>query len=195
MGQPMAVLPERLSGPRGVLLRRWRLEDARALSIAVAESLDHLRPWMAWAAQEPLTLQERRSRIAAFEGEWAAGGDVVLGAFLGDEVIGGCGLHRRIAADGLELGYWIHERFTRRGLATLLAGLLTDVALALPGITHAEIHHDKANVASAGVPRKLGYSLIEEVPDQREAPAESGIECQWRMTREAWSARPRCSYP
>ena len=85
-----------------------------------------------------------------------------------------------------ELGYWVHPSFARRGLATSAARQLTGAALALHGITHVEIHHDKANVASAGVPRRLGYWLLGEVPDQIQAPCEIGIECQWRMDRERW---------
>jgi ribosomal-protein-serine acetyltransferase len=146
---------------------------------------------MPWAADEPLTIEQRRELIIGFERDWRDGGDAVLGIFLDGLAVGGCGLHRRIARDGLELGYWIHARFTRRGLATAATRLLTDGAVALPGVTHVEIHHDKANVASAGVPRRLGFSLLIEVPDEIEAPAEIGIECRWRMDREQWLSR-RC---
>jgi ribosomal-protein-serine acetyltransferase len=185
------ILPERLTGPDGLLLRRWLPEDADELSAAVAASREHLRPWMAWIAQEPLTAEQRRSMLTEFERDWLGGGDVVLGIFLDGLVVGGCGLHRRIAGDGLELGYWISPRFTRRGLATAAARLLTDAALELPGITHVEIHHDKANIASSGVPRRLGFWLLAEVPDENEAPAEIGIECQWRMDRERWRSSAR----
>jgi ribosomal-protein-serine acetyltransferase len=162
-------------------------EDALVLSDAVAESSEHLRPWMAWIAGEPLTIEQRRSMLIGFERDWLAGGDVVLGMFLDGRVVGGCGLHRRIARDGLELGYWVHPHFTRRGLATTAARLLTDTALTLPGITHVEIHHDKANLASAGVPRRLGFWRLAEVPDEIEAPAEFGIEWQWRIDQERWA--------
>lgn len=180
------ILPERLAGPAGLLLRRWSRRDAHQLVAAVAESREHLRPWMAWAAEEPLTIEQRREWIIGVERAWRDGGDAVLGIFLDGRVVGGCGLHRRIARDGLELGYWIHPRFTRRGLATAAAQLLTGGAVALPGVTHVEIHHDKANVASAGVPRKLGFSLLAEVPDKIEAPGEIGIECRWQMDGERW---------
>ena len=36
-----------------VELRHWRAEDAEAQARAIEESLDHLRPWMPWAADEP----------------------------------------------------------------------------------------------------------------------------------------------
>jgi ribosomal-protein-serine acetyltransferase len=102
------VLPERLEGRDGLLLRRWQLADAEILSVAVAQSADHLQPWMGWVSQEPMSLAQRRLWLAAREREWATGGDVLLGVFLSGEVAGGCGLHRRVAPDGLEIGYWIH---------------------------------------------------------------------------------------
>ena len=141
---------------------------------------------MAWAAQEPMPLAARRAMLTGWERSWDAGGDAGFGVFVKGRIVGSCGLHDRIAADGLELGYWIARDFTRRGLATQAARLLTDAALALPRMTHVEIHHDKANVASAGVPRKLGFVLLGEEPVDRKAPAEIGIECRWRMDRERW---------
>jgi RimJ/RimL family protein N-acetyltransferase len=48
-------------------------------------------------------------------------------------------------------------------------------------ITHVEIHHDRANVASAGVPRKLGFRFVGEYPAAPSAPAEAGIEWRWRL--------------
>lgn len=185
---PISVrLPERLGGPGHLVLRRWVPDDAERLARAVAESLEHLRPWMAWVAREPLSIGRRKEMLEQWERDWLHGGDVALGVFLDGRVVGSCGLHRRIGRGGLEIGYWTHPSFLRRGIATTAAGLLTDAAFGVPGISHVEIHHDKANEVSAGVPRKLGYRLVEEARDEREAPAEVGIECRWRLTRQGWS--------
>lgn len=184
------MLPERIVGPGELLLRRWQPSDAGALERAVTESADHLRPWMGWIADEPLPLDRRLARIEEWERDRSRGGDVVLGVFSAGEIVGGCGLHRRIAPDGLEIGYWIHVAHVRRGLATRAVSLLTDAALALPEITHVEIHHDKENQASGGVPRKLGFEWLGQWTDEPEAPAEVGIEWRWRMDRATWDARP-----
>ena len=182
-------LPEQVEG-EGLLLRRWRVADAEALARAVMESEDHLRPWMGWMAGEPQTLEERRAMLAEREHQWRAGGDVMLGIFVGGTVAGSCGLHRRLGPAALEIGYWVHPSFTRRGLATTAARLLTQAALSRPETTHVEIHTDKANSASTGVPQRLGYRLVAERPDERHAPAELGIECVWRMDREVWERQP-----
>jgi RimJ/RimL family protein N-acetyltransferase len=177
--------------PGGLVLRRWLPDDAPELARAVAESVEHLRPWMAWIAEEPLAVKRRREMIEEWGRDWAEGGDVILGAFLGGRIAGGCGLHRRVGPYGLEIGYWTHSAFLRRGVATRVAAVLTEAALALPGITVVEIHHDKANQASAGVPRKLGFEWLGEAADEPEAPGEVGMECRWRMDRQRWRRRER----
>jgi RimJ/RimL family protein N-acetyltransferase len=143
---------------------------------------------MGWVAQEPLSVERRRAMIEGWENEWQQGGDVVLGVFLGENVAGGCGLHHRTGVHGLEIGYWTHPLFVRRGIATRASALLTAAAFAMSEIADVEIHHDKANRASAGIPPKLGYRFVAEVPDRPEAPGEIGIECQWRLARAEWEA-------
>ena len=165
-----------------LVVRRYDVDDARALHEAIVESIEHLRPWMSWIAFEPLSLADREVLIAdRFAKGWDDGTDFGYGMFRGDRVVGGCGLHRRIADDGLEIGYWVRVGEIGRGVATTTAGALTDAALAIDGITHVEIHHDKANVRSARVPEKLGYALLGERADEIQAPAELGIECVWRI--------------
>lgn len=176
------TLPERLEGADGLLLRRWTVGDAASLGRAIGESADHLRPWMPWVVEEPLTLERRRAMINDWERAWRGGGDVLMGIFVAGQIVGGCGLHRRIGPEGLEIGYWTHRAFLRQGVATGAARLLSNAALALPGITHVEIHHDKANQASGGVPRRLGYRWLADVPDVALAPGEVGISCRWRLT-------------
>ncbi len=82
--------------------------------------------------------------------------------WLDGELVGSSGLHRRIGPGGLEIGYWIHPRHLRRGLATEVARQLTDRAFADPSVDRVEIHHDRANAASGGVPAKLGFELVGE---------------------------------
>jgi RimJ/RimL family protein N-acetyltransferase len=182
----VVLLPEHLEG-YGLTLRRWRPDDADLLHHAVVESTDHLRPWMDWISQEPRTVEERRQMLIRWEQDWLAGGDAAYGVFVdGGAMAGGCGLHHRGGPGALEIGYWLHPSFLGRGIMTAAARLLTDAAFDIPGIERVEIHHDKANTASRGVPQRLGYELVGERADPRAAPAEIGIDCLWRITRNGW---------
>ena len=82
-----------------------------------------------------------------------------------------------------------HAAHTRQGYASAAVAALTSVAFTLPGIEVVEIHLDRANLASEGVPRKLGFTLVAEHPRPSRlppSPAESGIFRAWRMTRDRW---------
>lgn len=183
----MAELPTSVSTER-LTLRWWEESDAPALVDAVTASLDHLRPWMPWAASEPMAVAERTALIRRWRAEAGADGDAVYGVFLDGVPIGGTGLHRRRGPGTLEIGYWIHVDHVRRGYATELAGALTSAAFTVGGIEHVEIHHDRANAASGAVPRALGYRLVSEERRPVEAPAECGIDCGWRVRRDQWMA-------
>lgn len=177
--------PERLV--RGDLtLRRWRRTDVAALSIAVAESLDHLRPWMPWARAEPLARADREALIARWQRSWELGEEMTYGLFVAGRVAGSAGLVRRIGPGGLEIGYWIHVEQAGRGRATVAAATLTDVAFDLPDVDHVEIRHDVANVASGRVPAQLGFRLVGDEPAEPTAPAEIGVTRVWRMRKADW---------
>jgi RimJ/RimL family protein N-acetyltransferase len=61
------------------------------------------------------------------------------------------------------VGYWLAVGRTGRGLATRATAALTRLAFTAPAIDHVEIHCDHRNVASARVPERLGYQLVDRV--------------------------------
>ncbi|MDH3753428.1 MAG: GNAT family N-acetyltransferase [Acidimicrobiia bacterium] len=177
-----ARLPEHIAGTR-LVIRRWRVEDAEPLSRLIEASLTHLRPWMAWAAEEPMPIEQRRRLIEHWDRYWETGDGVVYGIFERAAPVGGCGLHRRIGPGGLDLGYWIGADHTGRGLATETARQLTTAAFETDDIDHVEINHERSNTASAAVARRLGYAGIRREPD------DSTDVMGWRVDRTDWLAR------
>jgi ribosomal-protein-serine acetyltransferase len=178
-------LPDHFEGS-GLVVRRWLPADVEPMAKAVGESVEHLRPWMPWIEQEPLTLEVRRELVLGWERDWLAGGDLVLGVFRDGEIAGGTGMHRRIGPGGVEIGYWVHPAHLRQGVATTASALIVDAAFTRAGMDRVEIRHDKANLASGGIPAKLGFTLVEEYSREITAPAETGTGYVWRMERDAW---------
>jgi RimJ/RimL family protein N-acetyltransferase len=175
-----------------VVLRRWEPDDAAALAAAAAAALDHLSPWMIWATPEGATERAMATFIAETTARSADGSEVVYGVFdaVDGAVLGGTGLHDRLGAGRLEIGYWLAPTATGRGLMTRIAALLTDLALDLDGITTVEIHCDEANERSAAIPRRLGYRLAGVVESDRpQAPADTGRDMIW-VRREPVGAAP-----
>ena len=142
-----------------LVLRCWQPEDATRMQKAVAESKEHLLPYMPWAVNEPAPVETKIDLIRKFRASFDRGEDYVYGVFNSDDtrVLGGSGLHTRIGEAGLEIGYWIHRDFVGQGFATELAAALTKVAFELYLVQRMEIHCAVENFASAAVPRKLGY--------------------------------------
>ncbi|MFJ1757766.1 GNAT family N-acetyltransferase [Kitasatospora sp. NPDC088134] len=87
------------------------------------------------------------------------------------------------AAAGREIGYWLHPAATGRGVATRAVRALVAVAFRLPGVEHVDIVHDPANLASGAVPARLGFTEHLRRPAEVLAPAETGEEVVWRLTR------------
>ena len=172
--------PERVDAG-AVVLRRIRSADAGAVAAAVAGSLDHLRPWMPWATPDSADRRSQLSRVAEADEMWESGISYIYSVLTADHgtLVGEIGLHRRGGDGSIEIGYWIAGSQTRRGFGTSAAAAITDVALALPGVSRVEIHCDEANTASAAIPRKLGYRLDRVEERKPEAPGESGRLMIW----------------
>ena len=116
---------------------------------------------MSWIAFEPLSDRDREALIGRWEDDWITGREVVFGAFLGAQVVGGCGFHDRAGPNTLEIGYWVHVDHLRQGYATEMARSLTSAAFTVPGIERVEIHHDKANTRSGRFLRLSASVLME----------------------------------
>ena len=174
-----------------LILRCWNPVDAPLLKAAIDASLDHLRPWMPWAANEPETIEEKAARLRHFRGDFDLDRDFFYGIFDRDEteVLGATGLHTRAGESALEIGYWIHAGYINQGLATETAAALTKVAFEINEVHRVEIHCDPSNTRSARVASKLGY-VQEAILRQRQQTAEGNLRDTmiWTMLAEEYAA-------
>jgi ribosomal-protein-serine acetyltransferase len=164
-----------------VTLRRYRADDLEALFGAVTESLDHLRPWMPWAAG--YTRESAAEYLSGSIRSWADGTEYNYAILAGGALAGGTGLMARIGPGGLEIGYWVHRAYTRRGLATAASAALVEQAFRLPGVDRLEIVHDELNVASGKIPRKLGFTEVERRRLDPPSPGGTDIGIVWRLLK------------
>jgi RimJ/RimL family protein N-acetyltransferase len=143
-----------------LVIRCYEPSDVHMLAESVTESVEHLRPWMPWASQEPEPIEEKVKRIRRFRGQFDLGLNFVYGIFNPEntKLLGGTGFHTRLGEHELEIGYWIHRDYVNRGLVTESTAALVRVAFELLHIHRLEIHCDPRNLASAAIPRKLGFT-------------------------------------
>jgi len=156
----MSMPVYRIVTPR-LVIRCYNPVDALLLAKSVSESVGHLLPWMPWAAAEPEPLDAKVERLRQFRAKFDLGQDFIYGIFNLDEsrLLGGSGLHTRIGAGALEIGYWLHKDFTNQGYATETTAALTRVAFEIHKVERVEIHCAVENSRSAAVPARLGYNL------------------------------------
>jgi RimJ/RimL family protein N-acetyltransferase len=166
------------------IVRKYEKSDAQALVDAVTDSYKHLEPWMPWIKFEPQSVAQREELIKTWNEAWENRTEFVMGIFHGVQVVGGTGLHLRGSVNTVEIGYWIHVDYIGKGIATQVAGALTELAFAMwPEINTVEIVHDEANVASGKVPHRVGFRHVFTGKRRPEAPGESGVLCRWEKKR------------
>jgi RimJ/RimL family protein N-acetyltransferase len=177
----MDARPDEVIEDGEVTLRRHRPADVDAVFEAVNDSIDHLRPWMPW------TVDYNRESAAGFLAktaqDWETGTAYNYAIMTDGILAGGCSLMARIGPGGLEIGYWVHQAYTRRGLATAASAALVEQAFRLPGVARVEIVHDELNVASGGIPRKLGFTAVGRRAIDPPSPEGSGVGVVWQLVR------------
>ncbi len=153
-------VPYRIETDR-LVIRCSELTDANMLLDAITKSLDHLRPWMRWARNEPETLDKKIEFLRKTRSEFDADLDYTYRIFNREEdvMLGSTGLHTRVKGNAREIGYWVHADHINKGIATETVMALTKVGFEVIGLDRIEIHIDPRNEASLAIPQKLGYQL------------------------------------
>ncbi len=149
---------EGLRGER-IIVRPYRESDAQSLFEAVAESRDHLRPWLPFA-DEHQTVEESRDWIIHQEANWLLREDLIVGIWEAatNRYLGGSGLHPHDwETRYFEIGYWLRASAAGQGYITEAVQLLTDYAFSALAATRVEIRCDERNVRSAAVAQRLGF--------------------------------------
>lgn len=134
---------------------------ARKLYVAVDEARDTLTPWLPWVPFNDSA--EASNRYAeACEHDWDSGAALRFSLRLRNaaELVGavtleGCiSLHR-----SCDLGYWLHPRYTKRGLMTEAAERVIQFAFQVVGFHRIRCAAGVDNYASRAVIERLGFSF------------------------------------
>jgi ribosomal-protein-serine acetyltransferase len=168
---------------RQLTLRPWTPGDVDALVDAVNASLPQLQAFMPWA-HVTITREVQYAHVAKSQCDYHAGREYGFGVFSeAGEVIGGLGLHPRVALNprALEVGYWCHTAHAGRGWTTLAVRMATVLAFDRFGCDRLQVTHDEANVASGRVVERCGFAFegvvrngVAAVPDELRATGYRG---------------------
>lgn len=192
-------MPEQLDLGDGIVLRRATTAHAAGIARAVGESLEHLRPFLPWADERNTREAVQRARLITVDRLWRDGREHQY-AIEGDEqVVGMIGAMRAdrwgVGGGTVEIGYWVHVDWCRRGIATRATSAVADAAAALPGVAQVVVVVDSANGPSNAVARGLGGVLAKVVEKGPEAPGESGRFQVWVLPGPASPGRRSTEAP
>lgn len=166
-------------------LRRWSAEVIDELMDVLERSQPELARWLPWADPMP-------SRAAELEAIATAVRDFDQGVKFhyfsfergSGELVGAASLFPTERDPTIrEIGYWVRTDRTGRGYATAAARALTDIAFGALELPAVDIRMDRANLASAAVPPRLGYVLLGGEDRDRSAAGHTGGVYIWRKTR------------
>lgn len=176
-----------------LLIRCYEPADAMKMHSAITGSLEHLRPWVPWARQEPKEPEWMESFVRLFRGQFDLGQDAVFGIFDKEQTvqIGGTGLHNRIGKDAREIGYWIDVHHTKRGYATEAVCALVRVAFEIERLSRLEIRCAPNNIASRRIPQRLGFqhelTLKDHFTDLQGRPMDTMV---WALSKGDYEKSP-----
>jgi RimJ/RimL family protein N-acetyltransferase len=173
MSVPARIVTDRL------ILRPWHRADAVALLPVLVANQTHIAPWIPLRVSAVVSEAALGDRLDGFatlfreDREWRfallsrAAEEAARAGDDGAMVLGEVDLFPRNAdgrvsftqADRAEIGYWLREDMTGRGLITEAVRALIEVARACGRFAHLEIRCDARNLPSAAVPRRLGFQL------------------------------------
>ena len=141
-------------------IRCYEPRDAPDLQAALARNKAHLEPWIPWAHAEPTTVDAKLDRILLFRSGFDRHEDYTYGIFDpdGGALVGGTGLHLRCGPGAADIGYWIDAARGGNGFAREAAVAMTRVGFEHLRLWRLEVRCDPANVRSAAIPQRLGFT-------------------------------------
>lgn len=154
-------IPESFDSER-LTIRAPRFGDGAEINAAIIESLDSLRPWMAWVHPQPPTVEDseafaRQSRVRFLEREGFA---LLLWLKSTGTLVGSSGLHvRDWNVPMFEIGYWCRKQFEGKGYVTEAVNAITQFGFEALKAERIIIRCDERNTRSAAIARRCGYTL------------------------------------
>lgn len=144
-----------------IVVRPFRLDDAKSFFTTVRESIGTLSKKFTWARPD-YSIEDAISYIANSFVSIQAGVAVPLGIFsvTDGNVIGSTGVHGINAINKFgNLGYWVGEPYRNQGIAKEAAKMVADIGFNDLGLTRLEIVARVGNAFSQKVATSLGAKL------------------------------------
>ncbi len=143
-----------------LVVRAYRDEDAEPVFTAIAESAEHLAPWVPWYNTHR-TVDDVLVYIRRTQAEATLREAFQMGMFLqSGRYLGGCALHVQTwDLPVFSVGYWIRQSETGHGYVTEAVRLLVHAAFHELGAERLSLKCEADNHRSTAVAKRAGFIL------------------------------------
>jgi len=137
-------------------------DDVSHVFLLVMKNREWLGKYMDWEAktQSPkdiLAFFERAKHLSYYDDNFP------LIIWYKKKIVGIIGFNRGNSIEKhVEIGYWIEEKYSRKGIATKATKALVNFAFNMTDIETIFIHCEISNIPSYKIPQKLGFKFIKE---------------------------------
>ena len=161
-------IPEWIACPR-VILAAPQAGGGAAMAAAIADSIDHLKPWMPWAQAVP-SPDSAELVMRRMQADFILRRDLVFQIYartaLGERgaLLGGTGLHRiDWALRRFEIGFWIRASAEGQGYVSEAVQAMVSLAFDQLAARRVEIRMDARNIRSRAVAERCGFDFEGEL--------------------------------
>lgn len=167
-------------------LRLLEEGDNEEVVRVVQENRDHLIEYLDFIPNVNLTSQLQA--IQKWRQIYRDGEGFEAGIFWRGQFIGMCGLRIDASDDRGEIGYWLAEEYTGKGIMTLLVKELLALGFQSYHLHKITIMTVDTNIKSQGIPKRLGFKYDGLLRDHQKLHGEyrdlyifSILEKEWRL--------------
>lgn len=165
-------------------LRQLSEGDAQQLFETVDENRDYLGEWLSWV-HETNSPADSLDFIRGSMENREEQTDYQFGIFWDDTYVGNAGIHNVDNEKEPEIGYWVAQDMSGRGVATKATRTLLALAFDTLGVPTVRIRADVRNTPSNKVIQKCGFAFVETAPHEEEDRTLN----VYKMTNEEWEGR------
>lgn len=149
---------EELPIDRHINLRAVREDEAGALFERTDDSREYLAEYLPWV-HKTTSPADSLDFIRSIQQERAEGSQYGFGIYYDDRLVGHISLMHLSDGQKPEIGYWIDQNSSGRGITTKAAGRVTQFGFETLKLQEILVKAAVTNIASNKVAQKLGYEL------------------------------------
>lgn len=138
-------------------IRLFEMRHLDTVTEIAGQNSEHLTPWLPWAYD--ITRENEEAFIRGALNRYATQDGLEAGIWQGEKLIGAIGFHfYNPRSQGTEIGYWIDQNHTGKGIITRACRRMIDYAFEEVDLYRVEVRCAVDNAPSCNVIKRVGFA-------------------------------------